>query len=324
MVVSGPPTDDARKNLPDAFKKRYGIDIEYLGGNSSQLASRIESERAAGEYTIDVSLGGADTFYRSFLANDWLEPIKPVLMLPEVVDPSAWIRGQVFFRDPQRQDTILELFDTISPIGYFNTSIISPDQLKTADQLLDPSLKGKIGAYNPSVNGGGVLAVSGMYVVKGPDFVKNLFTQQAIALTRDYQQLADWVGHGNYPLCMGMLVHDAEALKKDLPLQQTSFSDIQETTNGGFGMVGLYRNAPHPNAAKVFVNWIATKEGSTIFGQADGSASLRKDVDSTAWLPANLIPQPGEKYLDSYDFVFVTETRATIQKVLAPIVGGTA
>ena len=321
VVVSGPPTDEARQNVPDAFKQRYGIDVEYLGGNSSQLASRIQSERAAGQYTIDVSLGGADTFYRTFLDNDWLEPVKPVLMLPEVTDPKAWITGQLLFRDPKRQDTILGLFNTISPIGYFKTDEIKPEQLNTADQLLAPSLKGKIGAYNPAVNGGGVLAVSGMYVAKGADFVKNLFTQQEIATTRDYQQLADWVAHGNYPFVMGMLVHDAELLKADFPLQQTSFPDVQETTSGGFGLVGLWTNAPHPNAAKVFVNWIATKEGSTIFGKADGSASLRTDVDSTAWVPANLIPKKDGKYIDSYDYVFVTETRATIQKIMGPIVG---
>ena len=324
VVVSGPPTDEARKNIPDAFKQRFGIDVEYLGGNSSQLASRIESERAAGQYSIDVSLGGADTFYRSFLTNNWLEPIKPVLMLPEVVDPSAWLRGEPWFRDPTRQDTILELFNTIAPIGYFNSSIIAPDQLTTADQLHDPKLKGKIGAYNPAVNGGGVLAVSGMYVTKGAQFVKDLFTNQQIATTRDYQQLADWVGHGNYPLCLGMLVHDAELLKADLPLQQTSFADIPEVVSGGFGMVGLWTHAPHPNAAKVFVNWIASREGSAIFGRADGSVSIRTDVDSTAWLPANLIPKKDAKYIDSYEYGFVTETRAAIMRELAPSVGGAA
>jgi iron(III) transport system substrate-binding protein len=321
VVVSGPPTDEARKNVPDAFKQRFGIDVEYLGGNSSQLASRIQSERAAGQYTIDVSLGGADTFYRTFLDSDWLEPIKPILMLQEVVDPKAWSMGQPWFRDPKRQDTVLSLFNTVSPIGYYNSALISPDQLKTADQLLDPNLKGKIGAYNPAVNGGGVLAVSGMYVSKGPQFVKDLFTNQGISTTRDYQQLADWVGHGNYPLCLGMLVHDAELLKADLPVQQTSFTDVQEATSGGFGLVGLWTQAPHPNAAKVFVNWIASKEGSTIFGRADGSASVRTDIDSTAWVPANLIPQKDGRYIDSYDYVFVTETRAEIQKVMAPIVG---
>lgn len=322
VVVSGPPTDDARKNIPDAFKQRFGIDVEYLGGNSSQLASRIQSERAAGQYTIDVSMGGADTFYRTFLDNGWLEPIKPVLTLPEVVDPSAWIMGSPWFRDPKNQDTVLALFNTISPIGYYNTALINSDQLRNADLLLDPSLKGKIGAYNPAVNGGGVLAVSGMYVAKGPQFIMDLFTKQEIVTTRDYQQLADWVGHGNYPLCMGMLVHDAELLKADLPLQQTSFPDIEEVTSGGFGLIGLWTQAPHPNAAKVFVNWIATKEAAVIYGKADGSASIRTDVDSTVWVPANLIPKKDGKYIDSYDYTFVTETRATIQKVMAPLVGG--
>jgi iron(III) transport system substrate-binding protein len=324
VVVSGPPTDEARKNIPEAVKRRFGIDVEYLGGNSSQLASRIQSERAAEQYTIDVSLGGADTFYRTFLDNQWLEPIKPILMLPDVVDPKAWTMGHPWFRDPQRQDTVLALFNTVSPIGYFNTAIIPPEQIKTADRLLDPAFKGKIGAYNPAVNGGGVLAVSGMYVSKGPQFVKDLFTNQQIAITRDYQQLADWVGHGNYPLCMGMLVHDAELLKADMPLQQTSFPDVQEALSGGFGLVGLWTNAPHPNAAKVFINWIASQEGSTIYGRADGSASVRSDVDSTGWVPANLIPKKDGNYIDSYDYVFVTETRATIQKLMAPLVGGTA
>src|SRR6266487_372498 len=59
VVVSGPPDPGANTKIPEAFKKFSGIDMEYLAGNSSQLASRIQSERAAGQYTIDVSLAGA-------------------------------------------------------------------------------------------------------------------------------------------------------------------------------------------------------------------------------------------------------------------------
>src|SRR5262245_41132571 len=66
VVVSGPPAPDARTKLPEAFKSRFGIEMEYLGGNTSQLASRLESERAAGQYTIDVSMSGADTAYAVF------------------------------------------------------------------------------------------------------------------------------------------------------------------------------------------------------------------------------------------------------------------
>ncbi|HEX8966472.1 MAG TPA: hypothetical protein VF937_01245 [Chloroflexota bacterium] len=65
--MSGPPDPGASTRIPDAFKQFSGIDMEYLAGNSSQLASRIQSERAAGQYTIDVSLSGADTVYGTFL-----------------------------------------------------------------------------------------------------------------------------------------------------------------------------------------------------------------------------------------------------------------
>src|SRR5437016_13551859 len=63
VVVSGPPVPDARTKLPEAFKQRFNIEMEYLAGNSSQLASRIESERAAEPYTIDCRLGCPDTGY---------------------------------------------------------------------------------------------------------------------------------------------------------------------------------------------------------------------------------------------------------------------
>src|SRR5712691_280642 len=90
VVVSGPPAPDARTKLPEAFKQRFNIEMEYLAGNSSQLAARSESERAAGQYTMDVSLGGPDTVYGTFLANKWLDALKPVLALPDVVDPKVW------------------------------------------------------------------------------------------------------------------------------------------------------------------------------------------------------------------------------------------
>src|SRR5438874_2189389 len=103
VVVSGPPDPGASTQIPDAFKQFSRIDLEYLAGNSSQLASRIQSERAAGQYTIDVSLSGAETVYGTFLPNGWLEPLKPALMLPEVVDGRLYRTGEPWFRDAEKR-----------------------------------------------------------------------------------------------------------------------------------------------------------------------------------------------------------------------------
>jgi Bacterial extracellular solute-binding protein len=180
VVISGPPAPDARTKLPAAFKQRFNITVDYLAGNSSQLASRFQSERAAGQYTIDVSLGGPDTVYGTFLTNKWLDPIKPVLMLPEVVDGKVWPTGAPWFRDPSA-DTSLQIFNTISPVGYINTSSAAPEELKTTDDLLKPKWNGKIASYDPSVNGGGLIDASVIYVTKGADFAKQLYQGQNIA-----------------------------------------------------------------------------------------------------------------------------------------------
>jgi len=77
------------------------------------------------------------------------------------------------------------------------------------------------------------------------------------------------------------------------------------------------QQAPHPNAAKVFANWIASKEGTSIYGGIDGSAAVRTDLDSSTWLEADLVPKPGGDYFDVYDFKYVTQQRQPIARFYA-------
>jgi iron(III) transport system substrate-binding protein len=322
VVLSGPPAPDARTKLPAAFKQRFNIDMEYLAGNTSQLAARIESERAAGQYTIDVSLGGPDTIYATFVPNKWLDPLKPALVLPEVVDPKVWPNGAPWFRDPSG-DTSLQLFNTVTPLGYINTGSVSPEEIRTIDDLLNPKWKGRIAAYDPSVNGGGLIAGSVIYVTKGADFARQLFQGQEVAYTRDYQQVADWVAHDRYSIAFGATpIFVAQYLSAGVPLQKLAVSDLKPIVSGGFGILSLWNNAPHPNAARVFANWIASREGVAIYGAIDGTAPVRTDVDASPWLAADLIPKPGVEYFDVYDYTFVMEQRQPISKFYAGLKGG--
>ena len=71
VIVNGSPDPKARPALVNGFKKAFGIEVEYLGGNSSQLAARVQNERAAGQYLVDVGVSGSDTVYGTFLPDDW-------------------------------------------------------------------------------------------------------------------------------------------------------------------------------------------------------------------------------------------------------------
>ncbi|GAC1317634.1 MAG: extracellular solute-binding protein [Chloroflexota bacterium] len=320
VVVSGPPAPDARIKLPDAFKKEFNIELEYLAGNSSQLASRIESERAAGQYTIDVSMSGPDTAYATFLPNKWLEPVKPVLMLPEVTDPKVWPNGAPWFRDPSG-DTTMQIFNTVSPIGYVNTSSAPLSEFNTTDDLLNPKWKGKIASYDPSVNGGGLIFGSVLYVTRGADFAKQLYQGQEVAYTRDYQQIADWIAHDSYSIGIGVTPAFVAPFLGAVPISIMTLSDVKTIVAGGFSILSLWNQAPHPNAAKVFINWISTKRGTELYAAIDGSAALRLDVDSSAWLPAELIPKPNTDYFDVYDYKYVIEQRQPIAKFYGTLKG---
>jgi iron(III) transport system substrate-binding protein len=318
VVVSGPPDPGASTRIPEAFKQRFGIDVEYLAGNSSQLAARVQGERAAGQYTMDVSLSGSDTVYGTFLPNGWLEPLKPALVLPEVVDGSNWRTGEPWFRDPEKR-MVMQIFNTAANFLTLNTQLVSPEEIPDANALLDPKWQGKIGAYDPGVNGAGIAIGSAIYVTKGKEYAIQLYLGQKVALSRDYAQVADWVAHGSYPITIGpphqFLVQYYEA---GIPLKEINVPDIPRTTAGGFGLVNLWNNAPHPNAAKVFANWIATREGVTVYGQLENGVPVRSDVEPT-WVPADQVPLPGVTYFDTYDYTYVTTKRQEARDFYASI-----
>jgi iron(III) transport system substrate-binding protein len=237
-----------------------------------------------------------------------------------VTDPKVWPTGAPWFRDPAG-DTSLQVFNTISPIGYINTSNLAAEELKVSDDLLKAKWKGRIASYDPSVNGGGLIFGSVIYVTRGADFAKQLYQGQAVAYTRDYQQIADWVAHDNYSIGIGTQPVYVAPYKGVAPMQQLVLSDIKTIVSGGFGVVSLWNQAPHPNAARVFANWIASKEGVTVYGAIDLAAPVRTDVDASAWLEPALIPKPGGDYFDVYDYKYVMEQRQPIAKYFATLKG---
>ena len=66
--------------------------------------------------------------------------------------------------------------------------------------------------------------------------------------------------------------------------------------SAGSGSVALLNRAAHPNAAKVFLNWLLSKDGGTICSKAAGSQSARIDVP-TDFLDPVLVRDPSKKYI---------------------------
>src|SRR5215204_3377968 len=317
VVVAGPAHPEVRQALPAAFKARFGVNLEYLGGPASAMVAKMKAERASGIYSFDVTLAGIQSMAQIFHREGLLEPIRPLLILPEVLDGAKWKRGALWFMDPEQQ-YVLRLFSSESEEFSINTQHVKPDEIRSAQDLLNPKWKGKIATHDPTVPGTGSNQAARFYVQFGEEFVKKLFVEQQPAISRDERQLTDWLLRGTYPIVFGANDARVEEMRKEgLPLVSIhGLPDLPGTVAVGNGLVGLFKNAPHPNAAKLFVNWLASKEGLEVYARAVKWSPTCNDIDEKSFVPADSIPDPGVNYFDLSDWEFtVTKKEQARQRI---------
>jgi iron(III) transport system substrate-binding protein len=309
VVIIGPPDPEARENIPKAFKAKYGITVEYLGGRSSDTAARLRTERASGVYTVDAALSGMLTMASIFYAEKMLDPVRPALIDPDVTDGRKWKSGKLWFIDPEDQ-YILRLFSTRTAMFYLNTNQVKPEEIQSAEDLISAKFKGKIITSDPTLPGIGSMDAARFYIQFGEDYVKKLYLDQKMMVSRDRRQIGDGLARGAYPIALGAEDEEMERLQKEgFPIHRVySLKGMFDVVSPSVGHVALFNNAPHPNAAKLFVNWIASKEGLEVYSRARGGAPTRNDIDAAAYLPAEMIPKPGVEYFDSYNWNFVLNT----------------
>ena len=81
--------------------------------------------------------------------------------------------------------------------------------------------------------------------------------------------------------------------------------------------MALFNRAPNPNAAKIYVNWLLSKEGQTPFIQATGYVSARLDAPTDHALPWR-VPIPGA--VKTYTMT-AFETAPTLNALMEEVFG---
>ena len=100
VFENGPLTEDTTHAFERAYPK---IKVNQLRGRGNDLGPRIIAERRAAKYLVDLFAGGKGTAYTTLYMGKVLEPIKPLLILPEVLDESKWWRRELKFVDPENK-----------------------------------------------------------------------------------------------------------------------------------------------------------------------------------------------------------------------------
>jgi ABC-type Fe3+ transport system substrate-binding protein len=85
--------------------------------------------------------------------------------------------------------------------------------------------------------------------------------------------------------------------------------------------VSLANKAPHPNAARVFINRLLGKEAAELYSRSAQVVSLRNDVDES-FLDPRVVPKPGVTYADDTDPAWRSDAKLHIGKKVAALLKG--
>lgn len=304
LVIKGAPGKVYTDVFTQGFEKKYpGIKVSYTGLNGFESIPKIQREREAGIYNWDVYLGGTPSILSTLKPAGAFAPLKPVLRA-DITDDKNWRGGfDAGWEDNDKKFTYAYDF-TVSAPAYVNWDFVKPEDLKTYRDLLKPELAGKIVWDDPRRGGPGINAGAVLMANYGDDFLATLTRTQKIAYTTNGREIAEWIVRGKYPIGLAAGSQYLEQFwKQGLGKNVKAYMDDIQKLNGGpgFGCVALMDHAPHPNAAKLYVNWLLSKEGQTEYVK---SVRNSRRLDVPAGDP-DLLPQSGREYAD-------TQTEASI------------
>jgi ABC-type Fe3+ transport system substrate-binding protein len=286
-IVAGiPARAELRKELEAVFKPKFGIDMDLSVARGPQNASRIAAEQKAGVKYFDVFIGGSGTF-ESLAEDGMVEPLMPNLILSEVKDDKNWWGGHIWEDNVKTKRFLYSFIADAGTGGYWhNTALVKPGEIRSLDDFLNPKWKGKLGFLDPRTPGSGQSIWSFLWDVKGEAWLKKLVQQQDLFISRDQRQLADALAKGKLAIALGVSFYTLEGfIVADLPVKELPPLKEGAPSSNGSGVVGIVKNPPHPYAAKLFVNWLLSKEGQELYVKVMHQSTRRLDVD-TKWLQA--------------------------------------
>ena len=273
------------------FEKRFPrVKVKVVQGKGNELLVRIMSERRAGKFLADVARIGNTSPYSLYQAKA-LQPIAGAFVLPEVKDESKWWSGKHQYIDAEGKYIFVPVGSVSVNMVAHNTELVSPTELRSFWDLLNEKWRARIVVTDPRSGGYGRSGARTVYYHPqlGPEFLRRLFTEQVVMVSRDYRQAIDWVAQKRFSILLFGNGDDIlQAKAQGLPINVFDTSGWKEggaLEPGAFTLAWLDRS-PHPNASKVFINWLLSREGQMAV-QRDGGVndSLRVDIPKTDLRP---------------------------------------
>jgi len=247
--------------LADGFQKKYPfVKLEHYRAGENKILEKLLTEKRGGKTFADVE----------HMAGLWTNVYKKEGLLTKYVSPEAKIFPQGF-SDPEGFWTAY--YNTYLTFIYNTRLVTGKDIPKSLDDLLLPKWKGKkIGLYDDEFEWYvGMMDLLGKE--KGPQFMKRLGDQDLV-LRGGRTLISTLLVAGEFPLALGAVHRTLAEQKIGAPIALVNFPT---PTLASMRCIGIHPNAPHPNASKLLVDFILSKEGQTILNRINRHP-IRADI----------------------------------------------
>lgn len=300
----------AYRKVMDAFELAFpGIKVEHATFQSSSrdFLPRILQERQANLFLWDVVTMPTTEMLIQMRPINALDPVRPALVRADVLDDKAWLDGfDGGFLDKDKK-WCYALTQNRNPALWYDADQVNPSDIKSVRDVLDPKWKGKLIGPDPRTRGAGFNPATAMRVkTQDNSLIERLYKGQDVRLVDDARLQVEALVRGRAALHVGAITQTiladfvAEGLGRNV--KNVPVADF-DYLNSSSSVAWLINKAPHPNAAKVLLNWLLSKEAASLWAPGVGVNSRRSDVplfdpDLVASPAQQLVKVDGEEMLD--------------------------
>ena len=249
------------KTLIAEFNRLYPfISVDYWNAPGEEKSAKMETEHAAGRYTVDILLGGETYNYPRWRKMGLLEKFVDIVPGVKKLDKRMYSKNGDYF---------VSYHTVVTP--QYNTKLVSAsDAPKGWEDLLAPKWKGHIGITS-DLKVWTVLAAAegGWGVEKTEDFLRKL-SQQNIIWGRGHTGHHALMITGEYKVnAEGYVYHALQSKKKGAPVEWIRADPVVVLGPS----TAFMKHSPHPNAARLFLEWHFSPQGVLALDKVTGSGA---------------------------------------------------
>lgn len=268
VVIYGFAQPDWDKRRAKLFNKFYPeIKVKKVKMRGSEARNRFDAEIGTGKGMGDVSYQGVDAAFSMSKAGMLLSFTPPNALEPNVpwtTHPLAYAKDAFVF------------YGTYYGIAVNTKLVAESDYPKSYKDLLKPRWNGKISVKEPRIPGSGNYLWYTLEKLHGQDYLKKLMDNKPKVL-RSYWDQVRGVTTGQHEAML--ILSKSESMKQVGKGAPIAWIAPEEGIMPIVLMAVVSKAAPHPNAAKVWVNFLLSKERHKMRAENKG-APWRADVAS--------------------------------------------